>query len=172
MTRPGVLLVYAVILGLAAIIAAVLQPGSRSPYYTTRASMLPNHLVQAAELEAPKAGKVQPPLVGRYARRFVDAGERVSEESFSALPSLRDVRLALLVPVLRSAITSGVDAGRSIRVCVANKPIGTTRAQAMFCETGAVACRLLVDATPQLLSAIDVSRLDSLHAVAENVACP
>jgi hypothetical protein len=142
-----------------------------------RAAMVPNHLVQAADIEAGHAkSKSATPasIAGRYARRPIGAGERVSEESFTAMPSLNDVKSALLVSVSRPAILAGVDAGRTVRLCAAGKPLGTTRARAVLCETSnAATCLLVVDASPQLLQAKGiVALIASLQAVAENLACP
>jgi hypothetical protein len=173
MTRTIGLVIYAILLCVAALFAALRQSNS-TMYYTAHTSMLPNHLVQSDDLDR---GRAMPKtaaaaLVGRYARHFIPAGERVSEESFSSMPSLKDVKVALLVPVSRSAILAGIDAGRTVRLCAADKLVGPTRAQAVFCETSdAASCSLVVEISPQLSAALD-ARAVSLHAVPDNIACP
>jgi hypothetical protein len=175
MTRAVALVVYALILCAAASVALLRQPDSTT-YYTVRAAMAPNHLVQADDIETghAKSKSTPAPIVGRYARRLIGADEKVSEESFAAMPSLRDLKSALLVSVSRPAILAGVDAGRTVRLCSAGKPLGTSRAQAVLCETGdAATCLLVVDVNQQLLQAKGIAaRIASLQAVAENLACP
>lgn len=166
------LIIYAVILSGAAYLATQMHPSVS--YHTTRVSMLPNHLVQADDLQPGGAGQKSAPsaIVGRYARHFIPAGEKVSEESFAAMPSLKDVKAAWVVPVQRASISAGVDAGRTVRLCNASKLVGTTRARVVFCETGdAGTCLLVVDIAPQVLATKGTS-VASLHAVAESKACP
>ena len=173
MTRAVGLIIYAFVLCVAALLAALGQSNS-TMYYTTRAPMPPNHLVQANDFERGR-GKSNPAasgLVGRYARRFIAAGERVSEESFTSLPSLKDVKVGMLVTMAHASVRVGIDPGKTVRLCAADKLVGSAHAQAVFCETSdAAVCSLVVDVSPQLFSAMDARAVTSLRAVPDNVAC-
>ena len=173
MTRTVALIIYAVILGAAALLAAFNQKQSTT-FYRTRAPMPANHLVQSDDVQlgkgTPRAAPVA--VAGRYARHSIAADETVSQDSFAEMPSLKDVKVALLVPVSRDAMAAGVDAGGTVRLCAAKKLVGTSRARAVLCEAGDVAtCLVVVDVVPELFVSKRAAGITSLRAVAEKAVC-
>jgi hypothetical protein len=168
------LVFFTVVLLVLAAIAWLLQSGPPASYTATMA-MPQNHMVQADDLRGSGRGATNlSQLTGRYTRHHIRAGEKVSEESFDAMPSLTDVKVALWIPVPRTAIVSrGIDAGKTARLCAADKAIGTARAHAVFCLTGeASTCSLVIDVDSKMLAAIPgAAGAVSLHAVPESTAC-
>jgi hypothetical protein len=172
--RALLMVVYAALIAGAATVAALRQP--TTAYYTTRAAMPPDHLVQADDLQRPDRAAdktAASELAGRYARHSIPAGAKVSEESFASAPSLKDVKVALLVSVSRASLVAGVDAGKTVRLCAAEKPLGTTQAHAVFCQpSDAATCLLVIDIGSPILAALAADkRIASLRAVPENTAC-
>jgi hypothetical protein len=167
---------FTVVLLILAAIAWLLQSGPPASY-TAIIAMPQNHLVQADDLRGSGRAMLTSnlsQLIGRYARHHIRAGEKVSEESFDAMPSLTDVKVALWVPVPRTAIVSrAIDAGKTARLCAADKSIGTARTHAVFCLTSeAPTCSLVIDVDSKMLAAIPAATgVASLHAIPENTAC-
>jgi hypothetical protein len=164
-------LVYAIVLASAAYY--VVQAQRDGPiHYTTKTRLPLNHLMRAEDLKGEGA-----PVVGRYARGNISAGEDVTEAAFDTVPLLPGDETIVLVPVLRSLLTGGaIDAGSSVRICSLGNMVTTAHAVAGLCRTSSLdVCALAVDfdaAQRREFAAAVQAGHDSFRAAPQNAACP
>lgn len=113
-----------------------------------------NHLIQANDLVS---GDHSAAFVGRYARRAMPAGLKMSEDDISSVPLLTTgVDPLFAVPVAGATIQKGdVDVGSKGKICNGAIAIGDAEIQALFCrhpDDGR--CIALVIGSPGLAAAL------------------